>query len=344
MKQINLVLIFLILVFALFPFFLPNHIDEKMEYEIQAPIGLVFDEFSELKQFSKWEKFTSNDENTLKTSHPATEDEKEYAEWKSNSSSVGNGKITIENFEINKFIEYSLKYDNWEKEDVLRIDFDLLPTGHTKIVANYKSQEVPYFYRYFLYFNSPLEKLEESLTSFNDLILKRLKKERKDGNLIYGEFKVVNLNKQILMAVKKTPAVNEKEINKSVDDAFETIYKALVNDEDSYDFDLGFPHVYITDVNQEKNKVTLFAGVQLINEIQLPRNMQRVVIPAGEYLLTLHQGSRAKKKHTLTLMQNYAKSKKLTLDNRELEVFLNDPKETDSLQLKTRIYIPIKSQ
>lgn len=315
-----------------------------MEYEIQAPIGLVFDEFSELKQFSKWEKFTSSDENTVKTSYPATEDKKEYAEWKSKSSAVGNGKITIENFEINKFIEYSLKYENWEKEDILKIDFDLLPSGTTKIVANYQSQEVPYFYRYFLYFNSPLEKLEESLISFNDLIKERLKKERKDGNLIYGEFKVVKLNKQILMAIKKTPAVSDKDINKNVDDAFESIYKSLKNDEDSYDFDLGFPQVYITDVNQEKNKVTLFAGIQLINEMQLPRNMQRVVIPAGEYLLTLHQGSRAKKKNTIALMQNYAKSKKIKLDNRELEVFLNDPKETDSLQLKTRIYIPIKTQ
>ena len=69
--------------------------------------------------------------------------------------------------------------------------------------------------------------------------------------------------------------------------------------------------------------------------------MQKVVVPAGEYLLTLHIGPRSKRMQTINKMNNYAKSKKLNLDSKQLEVMLNDPKETDSLKLMSRIYIPI---
>ena len=69
--------------------------------------------------------------------------------------------------------------------------------------------------------------------------------------------------------------------------------------------------------------------------------MQKVVVPGGEYLLTLHIGPRSKRNQTITRMSNYAQSKKIKLGVRQLEVMLNDPKETDSLKLMSRIYIPI---
>jgi len=343
MKQINLVLIFLMLVMVLVPIFLPDQIDEKIEYEIEAPIGLVFDEFSELNHFSKWEKFTQNDSTTLKIFHEAEENKNAYAEWKSNSSKVGNGKLKIENIEINKFVEYSLKYENWENEDILKFDFASLPTGNTKLIVNYTSQKVPYFYRYFLMFNSPVDKLTESIVVFKDVIKDRLKEERKGGNLIFGEFKVVTLDKQTLMAIKKVPNNTEKDANKSIEESLESIYKALMDEEGAYDFDLGFPNIYTAEYNLEKNTRTIFTGVKLLNDMPLPKGTSRVNIPAGDYLLTLHQGPKARKKQTIALMKNYAKTKKIILGESELEVLLNDPNEVDSLQLKSRIYIPIKS-
>lgn len=343
MKQINLFLVFIILAFALTPIFLSNKVDEKRTYEIEAPIGLVFDEFADLRLFSKWEKFTAKDSLAVKSFSPAEEGHKEFAEWKSKSSDVGNGKITIDGFEMNRSVDYKINFENWEKEDNFSIDFEQTPTGTTKLIVHYQSQEVPYFYRYFLYFNSPIKKVDESLEAFNNLIKIRLDKDRKEGKLSYGEFRLVKLDKQILMAVKKVPSLDEKDVTKKIDEAFETIYHSLVNEEDSYDFDLGFPHVYKTDVNQEKKNQTIFAGIKLIEDLPLQKGMQRVIVPEGEYLLTLHQGPRSKRNHTIDLMKNYAKSKKINLGERELEVLLNDPKETDTLQLKTRIYIPIIS-
>ncbi|WP_322971993.1 GyrI-like domain-containing protein [Faecalibacter sp. LW9] len=342
MKQINIVLVFLIMVFVAIPFFLPNQIDEKASYEIEAPIGLVFDQFSDLREFSKWEQFTAADSLTQKKFFGGDEEE-EAVEWKSHSSSVGNGKITLKDSDINKSINYNIKYEGWEEEDQMSFMFDQTPSGTTKVDVHYLSQEVPYFYRYFIFFNSPMKKVEESIQLFNDQIKVRLDKERKEGNLIYGEYRIVKLPKQILIAVKKFSKIdNDDDYMKKADEAFEVIYKALVNEEGTFDFDLGFPKIYRTEIDREKDRQTIFAGIGIIEDLPLKGSMQRVIVPEGEYLLSLHQGPRSQKKKTIELMKKYASSKKINLTEREIEVLLNDPKETDTLQLKSRIYIPIK--
>lgn len=342
MKQINIVLVVVILALALTPMLLPNKIDDNSSYEIGAPIGLVYDGFSDLEEFSKWEMFTISDTLTQK-SFAGGEEENEFAEWKSTSSKVGNGIIKIDKTEINKSIVYKLKYDNWEGEDDLIVDFSPTANGNTKINVQYLSQEIPYFYRYFIYFNSPMEKVDSSMKTLDELVKIRLNKERKEGNLIFGEFKVVELPKYALMAMKKVTKIDDDdEVLIKSEEVFEMIYKYLKNDEDAYDFDLGFPTVYKTEVNLEKGNQTIFAGINLIEDVPLKGGIQKVTVPAGNYLLTLHQGPKSKRKATIEAMRNYAKNKNLELDTRELEVLLNDPKETDSLQLKSRIYIPIK--
>ena len=121
-----------------------------------------------------------------------------------------------------------------------------------------------------------------------------------------------------------------------------TIYKSLINKEEGgLDFDLGFPYIYFTEFNKEKDRTTFFAGIQLIEDLPLQKEMKKVTVPNGQYLLSLHLGPRSKRQQTVNRMLVYAKSKKLTLDSKQLEVMLNDPKETDSVKLISRIYIPI---
>ena len=74
------------------------------------------------------------------------------------------------------------------------------------------------------------------------------------------------------------------------------------------------------------------------------KDIKKVVVSVVDYLLTLFLVFCSKRTQTIEKMKNYAKSKKLQLDTKQLEIMLNDPKETDSLKLISRIYIPIKKQ
>ena len=343
MKQINLVLIGLIIIVLIIPIFIGNRIDEKLSYEVEAPIGLVFDEISDLQHFSEWETLTKEDTLTSKKFITNDEGESEKSEWKSSNSSVGNGQINLDEYLINKSVIYKLKYEGWENEDQMKIDFAQLPSGNTKVDVHYYSQEVPYLYRYFLWFNSPIKKVEETMEQFNATIKVRLDKERKAGKLSFGEFRIVKLPKQAILGIKKIADLSEQDANKKIDEAFEVIYKSFTNEEDAFDYDLGFNQVYKTEIDLENKKQTLFVGVPFSELFVVKKSLQKINIAEGEYLLTLHQGSRSKKEATIKSMKNFAKSKKLQLLDKELEVFLNDPKETDTLQLKSQIYIPIKT-
>lgn len=345
MKQINLFLVIIIAVLALLPIVLPNRFDEEMQYEFDAPVGLVYDEFYNLRQFSKWQQFTASDSLTIKKFSNTKEEDENYMIWDSEDASIASGKVTIENFSINRFVNYTIKYDGWEKLDSLNVKFEQQENGKTTAKLNYLSQEIPYFYRYFAFFKNPESKFEKSLDNLNKKVKVRLDKDQKEGRLNYGEYRIVELGRTNLLAIRKQSSFAEKDVMDKVDGAFEVIYKSLINKEEGgFDFDLGFPYVYFTDFDKEKDKVTFFAGIQLIEDLPLQKDMKKVVVPGGDYLLTLHLGPRSKRAQTIEKMKNYAKSKKLQLDTKQLEIMLNDPKETDSLKLISRIYIPIKKQ
>lgn len=342
MKQINLFLVIIIAILALLPIVLPDRFDEEIEYEFDAPVGLVYDEFYNLRQFSKWEKFTAADTLTVKKFTNTQDDDEISMTWDSEDAAIASGKITIDNFAVNRFVNYTIKYDGWEKLDSLNVKFDQSENGKTIAKLNYLSQEIPYFYRYFAYFKNPESKFQESLDNMSQRVKIRLDKDKKEGRLNYGEFRISYLGKTDLLAIKKQTKLSDKLIMEKVDESFETIYKSLMNKEEGgFDFDLGFPYIYFTDFNKEKDQVTFFSGIQLIEDLPLQRGMQKVVVPGGDYLLTLHIGPRSKRSQTVTKMNNYAQSKKIKLGTRQLEVMLNDPKETDSLKLMSRIYIPI---
>lgn len=342
MKQLNLFFVFLIALIGLYPIFLPSKIEEELTYELEAPLGLVYDEFYNLRQFSKWEQLTKQDTLTVKRFSDPQEEEKRSMTWESTDAAIGDGKLTMTDFGINQFVDYQIEYEGWDKKDDIHVKFTPSKTGKTDIIVSYVSQEVPYFYRYFIWFKSPLKKFEESFAYLQESVKVRLEKERKEGKLNFGEFRLVDLPKTTLLTVKKETTFAEKDIMAKVDQSFEAIYKSLINEEDSFDYDLGFPHVYYTSMDEAKKKMVIYSGVNWIEDLTVNKTMQKTVIPEGEYLLTLHQGPRSRKKQTIEAMQRYAKTKKFQLADRQLEVFLNDPKETDSLHLQSRIYIPIK--
>ncbi|MGV0923279.1 GyrI-like domain-containing protein [Empedobacter tilapiae] len=342
MKQINLFLVILIAILALLPILLPDRFDDDIEYEFDAPVGLVYDEFYNLRQFSKWEQFTASDSLTVKKFSNTQEDDEISMIWDSDDAAIASGKIIIDNFSVNRFVNYTIKYDGWEKLDSLNVKFDQNENGKTVAKLKYLSQEIPYFYRYFAYFKNPESKFQKSLENLSSRVKIRLDKDKKEGRLNYGEFRIVELNRTNLLAIKKQSQFAETDVMSKVDASFETIYKSLMNKEEGgLDFDLGFPYIYFSDFNKEKDQITFFSGIQLIEDLPLQKNMQKVVVPGGEYLLTLHIGPRSKRNQTITRMSNYAQSKKIKLGVRQLEVMLNDPKETDSLKLMSRIYIPI---
>lgn len=342
MKQLSLFFAILIALLLLLPIVLPKTEIGEFELELDAPIGLVYEEFNNLKNFSQWEDFMEDDKDVKKELSQNPRDINAWLKWKSESSSVGNGEIKIKDNQINEFVEYEVVNEGWTENGQLMVNFNATNNAKTIVKIRYESPKLPYFYRWYNLFKNEDAKLESSLNKLDEYVKVELEKQRKVGKLIVGEYRVFETNTIPLIAVKNESNLNEKTITNKIESSFESIYEALVSKDEILHIDLGLPIVYFTNWDEKNKKATYFSGIPFTESFPMNRKFQKTNIPKGKYLLTLHIGPRSKKKTTIDLMKKYAKSHQMELGTKYWEVFLNDPKETDSLLLQSRLYVEIQ--
>lgn len=342
MKQLSLIIAILIAMILVLPIFLPKTEIGEYELELDAPIGLVYEEFNNLQNFAQWEDFMADDEEVKKEISPNPRDINAYLRWESEKSDVGNGELKIVDNSINEFVSYEVDNKGWTDNGTLLVTFKATNNSKTIIKIRYESQKMPYLYRWYNLFQREDNKLEKSLNQLDEYVNTELKKQRKEGKLIVGEYQVYETSDKPLIAMKSESSLDEKKILGKIDESFEAIYDVLVNKEEEWHMDLGFPTIYYSTWDTVKKQTTFFSGIPFNENFPMNKKLQKVIIPKGKYLLTLHIGPRSKKATTLALMRKYAESHQMKLGEKYWEVFLNDPKETDSLLLQSRIYYEIQ--
>ncbi|ADX67124.1 GyrI-like domain-containing protein [Weeksella virosa] len=342
MKQLSLLLAIFIALILVLPIFLPKTEIGEYELELDAPVGLVYEEFNNLQNFSQWEDFMADDEEVKKEISPNPRDINAYLRWQSEKSDIGNGELKIVDNSINEFVLYEVDNSGWTENGTLLVTFEATNNSKTIIKVRYESQKMPYLYRWYNLFQREDNKIEKSLNQLDEYVKTDLKKQRKEGKLIVGEYQIYDMPDKSLIAMKSESNLNEKKILSKIDESFEAIYDVLVNKEEEWHMDLGFPTIYYSTWDTIKKHTTFYSGIPFNENFPMNKKLQKVIIPKGKYLLTLHIGPRSKKAITMTLMRKYAESQQLKLGEKYWEVFLNDPKETDSLLLQSRIYYEIR--
>lgn len=345
MKQISLFLAVLIALFLVIPLILPKHQTAESERIIDAPLGLVYEEFNNLRNLSQWQVFLPKEDSIAKEFSNNPRDINAWVKWESEDSSIGDGQFTIVQNELNQKVVYEIENIGWEEKGMLTNVFSSNNDGTTLVKMMYESPKMPYLYRWYNFLKSKDGILENNLESLDEFVKVELEKQRKEGKLLVGEYKIFETDVKPLIAVKNETNLNEKNIMKAIDNSFESIYDALApksEEEDGLHIDLGFPTIYYASWDEKNNKTTFFSGIPFIESFPVNRPLQKANIPKSQYLLTLHIGPRSKKKSTIDLMKKFAQKNNLKLGDKHWEVFLNDPKETDSILLQSRIYYEIK--
>lgn len=344
MKQLSLLFAIIIGFILLIPIVLPKKQNAASELVIDAPIGLVYEEFNNLQNLTKWQQFMPKEERVDLSFSANPRDVNAWMKWESESATIGDGRLSIVDSDINQNVVYEIENFGWEETGTLTINFSANNDGKTLVKMIYEGPKLPYLYRWYNLFKNRSDLLEENLMGLNEYVKVELKKQRQEGKLLVGDYKIFETDAITLIAVKNETTLAQSKITNVIDQSFEDIYNVLApksEQEEGLHIDLGFPTIYYTHWDEEKNKTTFFSGIPFIESFPISKPLQKVSIPKGKYLLTLHIGPKSKKKATLDLMKRYAEKNNLKLGKKHWEVFLNDPKETDSLLLQSRIYYEI---
>lgn len=84
-----------------------------------------------------------------------------------------------------------------------------------------------------------------------------------------------------------------------------------------------------------------YAGIPSSIKLEDSDNMKAGVIESKKYIQTMHCGSYCKVGDTYKKLYAWSKEQNLSLQGESIEIYLNDPKETDKKGLKTQVLIPI---
>lgn len=343
MKRFAQLLILIVLVILIIPLFLPDKISASVEKDFNVPVGIVYEEFNNMKEFSEWEPWTISDSLAKKEFFAPYRGNGAGYKWESQTGE--DGEVTISKSEQSKFIEYKLEGLNLGKSSVMKVEFDQLSLSQTKIKWIVESHKIGYFSRYYSYFTS--NKLTEKLNGGLNLLEERLKTSsltpEQATSLVPGMIKTEIFQGDKLITVLNETSLEQQEIKTATEESLGLLYSYLTDFLKVAPQKVGNPVSYYEYVDIAAKKAKFYCGYPITESVKLQDGMMLYSIPAGNALVCIHKGSYETLQSTIDNMEKYARENKLALGNSYWEEYLNDPEVIkDPAKLLTKIYIPIK--
>lgn len=343
MKRIAQLLIILIIALLVIPIFLPNKIQAVSEKEINMPVDVVFDEFNNLHQFSKWETLTESDSLGKKEFYAPYQGQGAGYKWSKDSTVLG--EFTIIKSDDDKLIEYEVEGFKLGKKSIMKATFTPISESKTKVNWSLDSEEIGYFSRYFSYFTTSKwnEKLTLGLEKLAKSIEGQVLTEEQSGDLDPEEIRLEKFEGQKLITVINETSLEQEEIKTATEESFGLLFSYLTDHLKVKQADLSNPISYYDYYDTGTKKAKFRCGYGIKESVQLGEGMELYSIPANETLVGLHKGSYKDIPTLIEKMKTYAKNKQINLSNSYWLEYLNDPeivkKESEYL---TKIHIPIK--
>jgi len=343
MKRFAQLLILIVLIILIIPLFLPDKISASAEKDFNVPVGIVYEEFNNMKEFSEWEPWTMNDSLAKQEFFAPYRGNGAGYKWESRKDK--SGEVTISRSEQNKFIDYKLDGLSLGKSSSMKVEFTQLDLSKTKVKWIVESHEIGYFSRYYSYFTS--SKLTENLNEGLTLLEERLKTSsltpEQATSLVPGMIKTEIFQGDKLITVLNETSLEEDEIKTATEESLGLLYSYLTDFLKVAPQKVGNPVSYYEYVDIAAKKAKFYCGYPITESVKLQDGMTLYSISAGNALVCIHKGSYETIQSTLDNMQKYAAENKITLGNSYWEEYLNDPEVVkDTAKLLTKIYIPIK--
>lgn len=345
MKRFTQLLIILVIIFLVTPLFLPNKITAETEKELDYPVGMIYEEFNNLKEYSEWEPWTESDSTAKKEYFAPYRGEGAGYKWISTDDEVSSGEITISSVQQNKSIKFDLEGLGLGKVSNMLVEFTPNGESKTKLKWSVESDEIGYFSRYYSYFtsNKIQDKLEQGLNLLQDRLKSATLTPEQANSLLPGMIRTEMFDGQKLITILNETSLDPQEINTATEESFGKLFSYLVDFVKVPPQTIGKPTAFFEYIDIAGQKAKFYCGYPITESVQLAEDMQLYSLPAGETLVCIHKGSYETLEQTLQKMKQYAAKNKISLSNSHWEIYMNDPETVkDKNELLTKIYILVK--
>jgi len=345
MRRFSQILIVLVIAILIIPLFLPDKITAETERELEHPVGIIYEEFNNLKEYSEWEPWNHSDSTVQKEYFSPYRDEGAGYKWKNPGDSSRDGEVTILTTEQNQLVEMKLDGLGLGNISKMIVEFSSVNAEKTKVKWRIESEEIGYFSRYYSYFSSKKlkEKLEEGLVLLNERLKSATLTPEQAQSLLPEKIQTEIFEGEKLITILNETSLDPEEINTATEESFGKLYSFLVDYVKIPPQTIGKPTTYYEYIDTASKKARFYCGYPITESVKPEEDMQLFSLPAGKTLVYIHKGSYTSFGKILEKMKEYAAKNNLKLSNSHWKTYLNDPEAViDTSELLTKIYIPIK--
>lgn len=342
MRRIAQVLIIVFIAIFIIPFFLPNTINVSVERDFKVQAGMIFEDFNNLNEFSKWEPWTYNDTTAQKDFFSPYRGEGAGYSWNTKGK---NGTLTITKSQPSEAIEYNLEGFDLGRNSQMKVFFENVDSATTKIKWEISSEKLNYFSRYFAYFTSQnlVSKLESGFDNLENYInIAALTTEQAQA-LKPGDIKIENFEGKKLIAIHNMTSLENEELRTAVDESLGEIYSYLVDYKKVNPNLVGKAIIYFDKINIADDEIEFYSGYPIVESVEVAENMELFAIEANQTLVCIHQGSYETLAETITKMKTYAKNNNINIGHKYWEEIIIVPNNDNNTQPQIKVYFPIQS-
>lgn len=345
MKRFTQLLILLVIVILILPLFLSNKISAETEKDFELPIGMIYEEFNNLKEYSEWEPWAKSDSTSKKEYFAPYRGEGAGYKWEVIDNKSSSGEVTISSAQQNKMIEFDLEGLGLGNVSKMYVEFTSEGQAKTKLKWRIESEEIGYFSRYYSYFTSKKikEKLDEGLLSLEERLKSAALTPEQANSLLPGMIKTEMFDGDKLITILNETSLDQNEITTAREESFGKLFSYLTDFIKIQPQNIGKPTAYFEFMDTAGKNAKFYCGYPITESVKLEEDMELYSLPAGKTLVSVHKGSYETVEQAIQKMKQHAAKNKITLGNSHWEVYMNDPEMVkDKNELLTKIYIPIK--
>lgn len=336
-KWIIIVFLALIVAFMIFSSTQPNMLVIEESTIIDAPKEIVFEEVSNFKKWKNWHLWFEIDSNIKNIYSEEMQQIGSTYEWISESPLIDNGVQKIIEFEEDKFLKVEIIYEGWDNKSYQSFSMKDTNKNQTYFVWTYQGAKTPFYYNFMNTFMEPMlrKNYKKGLGGLKKYVeqlpIKEVQKTPNPRRLEIEAFERM----QIASILDSTTA---EQISEKLTELFTelTIFMEMDEAIEAKDMQLALYHEYATD------KVILEAAIPYSGESTSSDRIQLKTLSADKVIKGVHYGGCKDSEPLHFAIADYAKAKDFEITGSPWEIYTSNPVETDTSDLKTYVYYPVK--
>lgn len=337
MKKTILILIFILVIIAVIPIFLPKTMHIEQEKVYNNPVEEVFQNFNDLNKFTSFNEWTSKDEDIILNFSKQTKGLNAKYSWKSEDKSIGEGSMKIMEVSDNEFINYELQFGE-SKGNTAEIIFQKVDDNKTKVIWSFDSEEAKYPFQIFnLLMKKPVgDNLNKSLINLESILNQNKAEIHEDNNIIITENST-----QKLFGVLQQTSVASDEIYTAIEESFGMVYSYLTDVVGKSPEQIGFPVILWKNYSIDNNNALFYCGYIVQENIDTAEEFEYAEIPSGKSLNTQFRGNIKELEFAYNSLKKYAQENDILLSTEFWSVYLNKSKKIEENNNQIEVNFPV---